>query len=130
VAQGKPFCLIMIDLNDFKDVNDRFGHLAGDHLLKQLAVELRAQFTPPDMVGRWGGDEFVAIAAGLLKDGEERAERIRKWALGEYKVSGGESLVKIGVGASIGVVQWDGAETGLDLLARADQRVYANKKDD
>jgi diguanylate cyclase (GGDEF)-like protein len=127
VIQGNPFCLIMVDLNDFKAVNDRFGHLAGDDLLKQFAVELRAQFATPDMVGRWGGDEFVAIAAGLLKDGEEKAERIRKWALGEYKVNEGARLVKIRVGASIGVVQWDGAETGLELLSRADQRVYLGK---
>jgi diguanylate cyclase (GGDEF)-like protein len=122
-----PFCLIMIDLNDFKGVNDRFGHLAGDDLLRQFAVELKGQFTPLDTVGRWGGDEFVAIAQAALRQAEEKAERIRKWVLGEYKINNGDRQAKTRIGASIGVVQWDGVETGLELLARADRLVYEGK---
>jgi diguanylate cyclase (GGDEF)-like protein len=124
VTAGTPFCLIMLDLNDFKEVNDRFGHLAGDELLRQFAVELRAQFMPFDTVGRWGGDEFVVITEGALKDAEEKADRVRKWALGDYKISD----AKTRVGASIGVVERNGAETGLELLARVDRRVYEGKR--
>jgi diguanylate cyclase (GGDEF)-like protein len=128
LTTGKPFCPIMIDLNDFKGVNDRFGHIAGDDLLKQFAEELKAQFTPLDTVGRWGGDEFVAIVAGDLKAAEEKAYRIGKWVLGEYKIPNGKRLAKTRVGAAIGVVKWDGAETGLEVLARADRCLYRRKK--
>jgi diguanylate cyclase (GGDEF)-like protein len=123
VAARTSFCLVMLDLNDFKAVNDRFGHLAGDDLLRQFAVELKAQFTPFDTVGRWGGDEFVAITGGTLKEAEEKAECVRKWALGDYKISD----AKARIGASIGVVEWDGVETALELLARVDRGVYEGK---
>ena len=128
VTARSPFWLIMIDLNDFKQVNDRLGHLAGDDLLKQFAVELKAQFAAVETVGRWGGDEFVALGYGRLRDAEDKAARIRKWALGEYKVRDGQGLSKIRIEASLGVVQWDGTETGRELLARADRRVYEGKK--
>lgn len=118
----------MLDMNDFKGVNDRYGHLAGDDLLRQFAVELRGIFRPSDLVARWGGDEFVAIAAVPLADAELRVENIRRWALGEYKIQAGEQRVKVTAQASIGAVEWNGAETGLELVARADAGVYADKR--
>jgi diguanylate cyclase (GGDEF)-like protein len=128
VAACQSFCLIMIDLNDFKLVNDHLGHLAGDDLLKQFAGELKSQFTPAEMVGRWGGDEFVVVVAGHLDDAQAGAGRVRKWSLGEYKIKQGDRCVKTLVKAAIGVAEWDGRETGLQLLARADQEVYRNKE--
>ncbi|HYA16963.1 MAG TPA: GGDEF domain-containing protein, partial [Bryobacteraceae bacterium] len=59
ISGGHTFNLIMIDLNGFKAVNDRHGHLAGDDLLKQFAGELSLQFMPDDVLARWGGDEFA-----------------------------------------------------------------------
>jgi diguanylate cyclase (GGDEF)-like protein len=127
VASQRHFCLIMIDLNDFKEVNDRYGHLAGDDLLKQFAVELRSQFTPAEMVGRWGGDEFIVVTEGPLAEAQAMAVRVRTWALGEYKIRHGERRVKTLLKASIGVAAWDGKESGLALLARVDQEVYQAK---
>jgi diguanylate cyclase len=121
------FSLLMIDMNDFKGVNDRYGHLAGDDLLKQFAGELTSQFSGTDMVGRWGGDEFVVLVACSLKDAHERSDRIRKWALGEYKINTGTETVKVQLNAAIGVAQWNGKETGDELLARADSGVYSAK---
>ena len=62
---GRPFCILFFDLNGFKLINDRHGHLAGDELLKAFAQELRSAFRSTDAVGRWGGDEFVAVVAGV-----------------------------------------------------------------
>lgn len=128
IAAGLPFCLIMLDLNDFKLVNDQYGHVAGDDLLKQFAAELKAQFSAAEAVCRMGGDEFVVVTPGKLGEASAKVERVRKWALGEYKIKHGEQRVKVPVTASIGVAAWDGKEAVLALLARVDQAVYRDKK--
>ena len=127
ISSGAQFSLIMMDLNDFKAVNDRFGHVAGDSLLVQFAGELRVQFRSSDLVGRWGGDEFVVIVDGGISEAESRAARVRQWALGEYTLDAGTRKVKTLVSAAIGVVEWDGRETGVQLLDRADQKLYSGK---
>jgi diguanylate cyclase (GGDEF)-like protein len=127
IATGKPFSLIMIDLNDFKCVNDGFGHSAGDSLLTQFATDLKAQFRVTDFVGRWGGDEFVVLMDGGITEAEARAGRIRQWALGEYTLDAGGRKVKTNVSAAIGVVEWDKREAGRQLLDRADQKLYQAK---
>lgn len=127
IAARDIFCLILIDLNGFKNVNDRYGHLAGDDLLRQFAGELALQFFPADTVCRWGGDEFAVIVAGDMKEASARVEGVRKWVLGEYKITNGSQPVRLTAAAAIGVVQWDQKETGLELIARADQGLYLGK---
>ena len=128
VASRKPFSLIMIDLDDFKGVNDTFGHVAGDDLLRQFASELRSQFTSAEMVSRLGGDEFIVVMPGEIVEANDKADRIRKWTLGEYKINNGTQTVKTELKASIGVAEWDGHEGGIALLARVDQEVYKAKR--
>ncbi len=125
----ETFSLIMLDLDGFKAINDRYGHLAGDEMLREFSVELKGMFRATDLVARWGGDEFVAIAGVSLAEAEFRTEHIRRWALGEYKIKAGEKAVMVTVQAAIAAVQWNGVETGLELLARADARVYALKRE-
>ena len=122
-----PFSLLVVDLNDFKNVNDGYGHLAGDELLKRFAAELKAQFLPEDTVARWGGDEFVAIVGGPPKEAAVRADRIRHWVFGEYKITVDRQPLTVGVDAAIGVTAWNGAESGLALFARADREMYRAK---
>ena len=128
VAARNPFCLIMADLNGFKSVNDRLGHIAGDELLRKFAMKLKSLFTPAEMVCRWGGDEFVVVVTGHLSDAQVWIERVRKGTLCEYEITQGDQRVKIPLKAALGVAEWDGNETGLDLLARADQKVYWAKE--
>jgi diguanylate cyclase (GGDEF)-like protein len=125
-AAGR-FCLILIDLNDFKEVNDRLGHLAGDEVLKGFAGKLRVQFPSADLVARWGGDEFAVIVSSNLNDAQARVERIRRSSIGECKISSGKQFIVVRVEPSIGVVEWDGVEKGAELLARADNSMYLGK---
>jgi diguanylate cyclase (GGDEF)-like protein len=125
-AAGR-FCLILIDLNDFKEVNDRLGHLAGDEVLKSFAGKLRVQFPSADLVARWGGDEFAVIVSSSLNDVQARVNRIRRSPIGECKIRSGAQFVNVTVEASIGVVEWNGSEAGTDLLARADHSMYRGK---
>jgi diguanylate cyclase (GGDEF)-like protein len=127
IAVREKFSLILIDLNDFKAVNDNHGHVAGDELLRKFAEGLRTQFRAADMVSRWGGDEFAVVVAGDLKEAGKRADAVKEWVLGEYKLSVGGQTVKVVAAASIGVVEWNGTETGSQLLERADKGLYAGK---
>jgi diguanylate cyclase (GGDEF)-like protein len=127
IAGKKTFSLIMIDLDGFKVINDKHGHLAGDDLLRQFSAELRAHFTVADMVARWGGDEFAVLVAGNLDQAEQRVERIRRWVLGEYRIGKAEPPIRTKLSASVGAVEWNGSESGLEVLARADALVYKTK---
>jgi diguanylate cyclase (GGDEF)-like protein len=118
----------MVDLDCFKEVNDRYGHVAGDDLLRQFAAELKAQFNIWDLVARLGGDEFVAVTAATSDECALRADRIQKYALGDYKIMHDGHTAKVSLSASIGVATWDGREALLDLMARVDAEVYGAKR--
>jgi diguanylate cyclase (GGDEF)-like protein len=128
VEARQPFSLLVVDLNDFKNANDRYGHLVGDEILRRFAAELKAQFLPEDTVARWGGDEFVGIVGGAPKEAAVRADRIRHWVLGEYKITVDNQVLKVVVDAALGVTAWNGAESGLALFARADREMYRAKE--
>jgi diguanylate cyclase (GGDEF)-like protein len=123
----KPFSLILIDLDDFKSMNDSHGHLVGDDLLRQFSAELLGQLTPLETAYRWGGDEFTVLLPGGDKEAKELVSRIKRWVLGDYKIKSGTETIQRVVEASFGVVQWDLNETSLELVARADQELYREK---
>ena len=127
IRNGKRFCLILIDLNDFKEVNDRLGHLAGDEVLKHFAGKLRSQFPSADLVARWGGDEFAVILSSSQKDAQARVFLMRRSSLRECKINVVRQSVTVMVDSSMGVVEWDGAENGPEMLARADRSMYLGK---
>lgn len=129
LASGKPFALLMIDVDHFKSVNDRFGHAGGDKVLKSFASRLRDCLGERDLLGRLGGEEFAVLIANCP---EPRAigiaERIRR-ETADLPISlddGGS----ISVTASIGVVfAVNIADRSIDgLLAVADELLYRAKK--
>ena len=119
----------MLDLERFKQVNDTYGHIAGDNLLQQFSKELKSNSRSTDIVGRWGGDEFVMILDCELTGAKSQVERIQKWALGEYTIplGAGATAAKIKVSASIGVTQWQAGQTLPDVIATADSAMYREK---
>ncbi|MGA3165141.1 MAG: GGDEF domain-containing protein [Terriglobia bacterium] len=127
IAENRPFCVVMLDLNGFKQVNDTHGHLAGDDLLKQFATELRSASRSTDAVGRWGGDEFVIVLDCNLGDARSHMERLRRWVVGEYSVQLGTDVAKVNLDAAIGLVEWQPGETMKEVLGRADAAMYQQK---
>ena len=127
IKGGGHFCLILIALNDLKRVNSQLGRIAGDDLLRQFGLELRTQFPAADLVACCGGGEFAVIITTSYRDAEARVRRIRRAALGEYKLKNAEQSVVVGIGAAIGLVEWDGAETSQSLLAHGDASLYSGK---
>ena len=127
ITMNQKFCVVMLDLNDFKQVNDKYGHPTGDDLLKQFASELRAAFRAEDIVGRWGGDEFVLLLNCDLQEAQALVQRIKTWVFGNYTIPLGKEECKLNVSASIGLAQWTPGETKEELLRRADGLMYEDK---
>jgi diguanylate cyclase (GGDEF)-like protein len=130
IARGQAFCVVMLDLNGLKQVNDKHGHLAGDNLLQQFAQELRSGSRSTDMVGRWGGDEFVLLMDGDAAGAQAQIERLQKWVFGEYTIRPGKGSgeVKVNVSAGVGVAQWQPGETAQAAIERADAAMYVQKQ--
>lgn len=126
-ASGDPFGVLIFDLNEFKSINDRFGHPGGDRALKEVAKTLAGALRTADVVGRWGGDEFLAIAhsvnPGVLGELAERCMALVDETSFRNSAGGFEGL-SISVGAAL-VKQGDDIDS---LIARADSRMYAKKK--
>ncbi len=128
IAKGKPFCVAMLDLDKFEEVNDTYGRLAGDILLKQFATELRTNSRGHDTVGRWGGDEFIIVLDCDLLGANQQLDRTKKWMFGEYKIqTGGAAEVKISVTASIGLAQWQPGESISKVIEHAENSMYTEK---
>jgi diguanylate cyclase (GGDEF)-like protein len=127
VESGAVFCVAIVDIDSFKKVNDEHGHLTGDELLKQFAGELRSACRSTDIIGRWGGDEFLLLFDAALDEAQAQTERLRKWVCGNYDLTGKAGSLKLRVSASIGLADHVAGETMKDLLARADAAMYEEK---
>ncbi len=126
-AAGSPLCVAVIDINDFKKVNDDYGHLTGDELLRQFGTELRSACRATDVIGRWGGDEFMVLFDCAMAEAEAQTERLRKWICGNYAIKGRGGELKLRVDASIGLAARAADEDMKNLLERADAAMYAEK---
>jgi diguanylate cyclase (GGDEF)-like protein len=125
---GQAFCVAIIDINEFKRVNDKHGHLVGDELLKQFAGEMRSACRSTDVIGRWGGDEFMLLLNNCgIAEATAQIDRLRKWVCGDYTVPGNSGARKLRVDASIGLAERQTGETMKELLDRADARMYEQK---
>ena len=124
---GGPVGLILADVDDFKAVNDRFGHPTGDIVLRDLAETLRENVREIDTAARWGGEEFAVILPGTdLEGASQVAERIRA-ALAEREIPSVEGA-HLHVTASFGVAVSNPTTTVQQLVEAADEALYRAKR--
>ncbi|MEY4504670.1 MAG: hypothetical protein RL154_966 [Pseudomonadota bacterium] len=119
---NEPFGLIIADIDHFKHVNDKFGHQTGDDVLKGVAEILATNIRKVDVIGRWGGEEFVILAKGAnLTNTVNLAQKLRvAIARQEFEVAGNLT-------ASFGVSAYTEGDTQSSLFARADEALYQAK---
>jgi len=126
---GRPLCLFYVDVDHFKDINDTFGHLAGDTTLETVAQRLTATLPPRSVIGRLAGDEFAVIVDGLGPDGEDKtgalAQKILDRLADPFFVQGHEVFMT----ASMGIAYYPkDAPNVIDLIRNADAAMYSAKK--
>jgi diguanylate cyclase (GGDEF)-like protein/PAS domain S-box-containing protein len=121
-----PFGVLFIDIDHFKGINDRYGHMTGDDILKMVAKTLSRNYRPFDIVGRWGGEEFLAIIANVdAEELQEIAERYRVFIrTSTIKRPQGVIRVTVSIGATLCRI----ADSSHSLVKRADDLMYRCKK--
>jgi diguanylate cyclase (GGDEF)-like protein len=122
--QGQGFAIILIDIDHFKRVNDTFGHILGDLVLRQFAALLRATLVEPQVVGRWGGEEFIAIVPCTTP---ARAAQLAAQMCATVAAANFEPVWR--VTASFGVTGYWAGDTVTSILERADHALYQAKTD-
>ncbi len=127
IESSTTFCVAIVDIDAFKKVNDAHGHLTGDEVLKQFAGELRSACRSTDVIGRWGGDEFILLFDSGIEEAEAQTERLRKWVCGNYSVPGKNGTFKLRVDASIGLAAHVPGEEMNEIVGRADAAMYEQK---
>ena len=120
---GKPLSVLFIDIDNFKEINDTYGHKRGDQVLRRVASLIRQELRSTDCVGRFGGEEFLVVLPETKpEEAVKVAERIRR--IIERTDFGG-----VRVTVSIGVTGYRDGETHMDILERVDSAMYKAKAD-
>ena len=122
--RNSRFILAVLDVDDFKRINDTFGHSAGDDVLKMVADTLKGAVRGDDVVARIGGDEFALVAQGLTLAQADRRMRATMAVLSEAKMGMNGAAVTV----SCGIAEFSAGDTPQSLMARADDAVYDAKR--
>lgn len=127
----EPFTVAIFDLDDFKKINDNYGHQFGDQVLIATAAEIGKNIRASDFLARYGGEEFVVLSSGMkLAESQKRFSVLLKNIEGmrmDYHGADG-NLIAISVTASCGVAEYALAENLKDLIGRADEALYEAKR--
>ena len=123
---GFPLCVGLLDVDDFKKINDQLGHSTGDAALVHLAEVVRSVIRPQDMLARYGGEEFVLLLPDTaLAEGIEALQRLQRELTTRFFLQGNEKVL---ITFSAGVAQATEDETGAEIIRRADQGMYLAKR--
>ncbi len=121
-----PLCMALLDIDNFKKLNDQLGHATGDEALAHLVAVAREVMRPHDTLARYGGEEFVILLPDtLLENGIEAMTRLQRELTKRFFLTGTEKIL---ITFSAGVAQLGAEETGPDAIKRADQAMYLAKR--
>ncbi len=120
-----PITVAVADCDDFKLVNDRLGHLAGDRYLKSTALRLTRALAEQDVIGRWGGDEFLIVLPLPLDEALAVIERVNHQVTHDPVMSDSDSM---SISLTFGATEWAVDESLDSVVSRADQAMYAGKR--
>ena len=121
-----PLCVALLDIDNFKKLNDKLGHATGDEALAHLASVAREVMRPQDTLARYGGEEFVILLPDTaLENGIEAMTRLQRELSRRFFLKGTDKIL---ITFSAGVAQLTAGETGLDAIRRADQAMYLAKR--
>ena len=126
--QQQPLCVAMCDIDFFKHINDNYGHLAGDHVIREVTQRISAELRPYDMAGRYGGEEFLLVFNSPFKDAHKLLERIRL-SIANTPFNYEKESLKVTI--SSGVTVYDSADEEGDrqvLIDAADKALYEAKE--
>lgn len=118
-----PLSVIILDIDHFKRVNDSLGHNIGDQILKALATLMSENVRSTDMLGRWGGEEFMIISPQTQLEGAARLAELLRTAIEKHDFS-----IDLPICCSFGVAQLESGETPKELFSRADKALYKAKQ--
>ncbi|MFC4453031.1 GGDEF domain-containing protein [Deinococcus sonorensis] len=123
IQEGKGFALVMLDIDHFKQVNDTYGHEAGDMVLRETARVVSRHLSGAQFLARWGGEEFVLVLPGLHKHGGKALAEAARTELYQHVFDQVGGLT-----ASFGVAEWVAGESLETVMRRADAALYAAKR--
>ena len=124
--EQSPLCAVLLDLDNFKLINDEHGHLAGDEVLQRFARQLRDKLRQSDILCRWGGEEFILLLKNTDRQAaHDLAEKLRQQCAQQRYAIADQTLQ---VTASLGLSQWQPGESLHSLLGRTDRALYRAKQ--
>lgn len=129
LTQAQPFALLMIDIDDFKRINDSYGHLTGDSVLVAIVTKFRQSVRSEDVLARYGGEEFAVLLLGAsLRNAVKKGRQICEFiGSTRYVLEGFPADEPLTITVSIGVSAWCKGDTASDLVSRADKALYHAK---
>jgi diguanylate cyclase (GGDEF)-like protein len=127
IESGSRFSVLMIDIREFRRVNEQFGRMVGDLVLKEFARELRSSCRISNLVARWSGDTFLVVMDSAQNSAMEQAERMRSWMSRQYLIPGRQGHASVRLDASIGCSEYREGDNMQQLLERADAALCAER---
>jgi diguanylate cyclase (GGDEF)-like protein len=128
IESTSPFSVLMIDIKDFRRVNDEFGHMVGDLLLKEFAKELRSSCRLSNLVARWSGDTFLVVLDAAESTAIEQADRLQTWIGKPYPIPGRPGHARVQLDALIGCAEYREGDTVQGILERADAALCTRRE--
>lgn len=126
LKSGNPFSMMVIDIDDFKIINDRCGHIVGDEVLKKIALSIKGNTRDDDLCFRYGGDEFVVILPNTTKEQAASVGKRMQAKLSSKELLG-EKSADLNISLSLGIAQWEPKMSAEDLTEWADRAMYTSK---